>query len=128
MTRTPTRHNGMDILQENQAMRRLLGMPHASNVEILKDAVSVVTGLQWDEISSKGKAGLLPLARGLFAYVGVMRHGMHPSEISRELLRDRTTIYHSVESIGDKLHIKSPLETGMYKQINTILDNVYNRQ
>lgn len=128
MTRTPTKHNNMDIIEENQTMRRLLGMPHASNVEILKDAVSLATGISWGTITSRSREGELPLARSLFAHIGSIRFGIHPMTLARAINRDRTTIYHGMEAVSDKLHIKSPLETGMYKQINTILDNVYNRQ
>lgn len=128
MTRTPTKHNDMEALEENKLMRRLLGIPPASEIEILKDSVSLATGISWDRIVSKSREGELPLARSLFAHIGSIRFGIHPMTLARAINRDRTTIYHGMDAISDKLHIKSPLETGMYKQINTILDNVYNRQ
>jgi chromosomal replication initiation ATPase DnaA len=118
----------METLEENKAMRRLLGMPPASEIETLKDAVSLATGISWDTITSKSREGELPLARSLFAHIGSLRFGIHPMTLARAINRDRTTIYHGMDAVSDKLHIKSPLETGMYKQINTILDNVYNRQ
>lgn len=118
----------MQIIEENKAMRRLLGMPPASEIETLKDAVSLATGIDWDTITSRSREGELPLARSLFAHIGSIRFGIHPMTLARAINRDRTTIYHGMEAVSDKLHIKSPLETGMYKQINTILDNVYNRQ
>lgn len=118
----------MEMIEENKLMRRLLGMPPASDIETLKDTISLVTRISWDTIISRSREGELPLARSLFAHIGSLRFGIHPMTLARAINRDRTTIYHGMEAVSDKLHIKSPLETGMYKQINTILDNVYNQR
>lgn len=118
----------MQIIEENKLMRRLLGMQPTNDVEILKDTVSLVTRISWEKIISRSRQGELPLARNLFAYVGFIRFGIHPSTLSKEIDRDRTTIYHGVEAISDRLHVKSPLETNLVQQINTILDNVYNQR
>lgn len=118
----------MEMIEENKLMRRLLGMPPASDIETLKDTISLVTRISWDTIISRSREGELPLARSLFAHIGSLRFGIHPMTLARAINRDRTTIYHGMDAVSDKLHIKSPLETGMYKQINTILDNVYNQR
>jgi chromosomal replication initiation ATPase DnaA len=118
----------MEMIEENKIMRRLLGMPAAPDIDTIKDTVSLVIGIKWDEIVSRSRRGELPLARSLFSYVGTIRFGIHPMTLAKAIKRDRTTVYHGVESVSDKLHVKSPLETGMLKQINTILDNVYNQR
>lgn len=118
----------MEMIEENKLMRRLLGMPTHTDAEVLKDTISLVSGFKWQDIISRSRKGELALARAMFCYVGTMRYGMHPSAISSHIERDRTTVYHGVESVGDKLYVKSPLETAMLKQINTILDHVHNKQ
>lgn len=118
----------MEMIEENKLMRRLLGMPPASDIETLKDTIALATGITWDTIISRSREGELPLARSLFSYVGTIRFGMHPNTLAEAIKRDRTTVYHGVEAVSDKLHVKSPLETNLLKQINTILDNVYNQR
>ena len=118
----------MEMIEENKLMRRLLGVPPASDIETLNDTISLAIGIGWDTIVSRSREGELPLARSLFSYVGAIRFGMHPTTLAEAINRDRTTVYHGVESVSDKLHVKSPLETNLLKQINTILDNVYNQR
>lgn len=118
----------MEMIEENKLMRRLLGMPPASDIETLKDTIALAMGIGWDTIVSRSREGELPLARSLFSYVGTIRFGMHPTTLAEAIHRDRTTVYHGVEAVSDKLHVKSPLETNLLKQINTILDNVYNQR
>lgn len=117
-----------ELIRENKLMRSLLGLPPLSNEDMVMKAVSLVTGVDEEEIVSRDRSAEVSLARALYCYTMRTEFHMPSRAIAVRLKRDGSSVRHNALLIGDMLDIKSSVESRLVEQIKDIIKNVHNRQ
>lgn len=115
-------------MDEVAVMRRLLGLQPTTDIELIKDSVSLVTSVPVEDLKKKSRRGEIVMARAILGYIATKDFGMTSRVVANELGLDSSCIRHHALSIQDRLDVKSVPETGYVKQIRELIKNVQTRQ
>jgi len=89
--------------------------------QIIK-AIEQVTGMSWQEITSKSQKNEVVIARQLFCYYMRKLTKRSLAQIGRQIWKDHATVLHSVKAIENYIATKDICTLNMMRQLEQHLD------